>query len=42
MDIFEITIKIAGLLIGKKANRQSESEKLIDHGLFQLSGDFIR
>ena len=25
MNIFEITVKTAGLLIGKRANRQSES-----------------
>ena len=42
MDIFEITVKTAGLLIGKRANRQSESYKLIDHRLFQLSRDSIR
>ena len=42
MDIFKITVKTAGLLIGKRANRQSDSYKLIDHGLFQLSRDSVR
>ena len=42
MDSFEITVKTAGLLIGRRAHRQSESSKLIDHGLFQLSRDSIQ
>ena len=40
MNIFEITVKTAGLLV--KEQIVNLRAKPIDHGLFQLSGDSIQ